>query len=135
MPATTRNIASLIMLLGLADVLADLDEPAASTDAPTDVDSEQPDEAENAYHRHASDDEARAAFFAENRREIEDEAVAVVALMPSADGELRARVLHTTAACAFGQAIALRDVADQIAASHNPAVCAARRLAKARNRN
>lgn len=142
MPNTLPTGAGLLALPTILGVLEasqnapHLDDTDQAADEREDsTEAEQPDEAENVYYRHTTDTEARAAFFAENRREIEDEAVAVVALMPSADGELRARVLHTTAACAFGQAIALRRVADHIADSHNPAACAARRLAKAQARN
>ncbi|WP_218717041.1 hypothetical protein [Nocardia sp. MH4] len=139
MPNTVPTGAGLLALLAILGAFEasqnapDHDETADKREDGTAA--EQPDEAGNVYLRHASDAEARAAFFAANRREIEDEAVAVVALMPSADGELRARVLHTSAACAYGQALSLHDVADRIAASHDPAACAARRRAKAHTRN
>lgn len=138
MPNTVPTGAGLLALLAILGALEasqnapkhdDADEREDSTDA------EQSDKAGTVYSRHATDAEARASFFADNRREIEDEAVAVVALMPSADGELRARVLTTTAVCAYGQASALHDVAEAITDSHDRAACAARRLAEARNRN
>lgn len=84
-------------------------------------------EDEPKVYQYETDAEARAAFLADNREVIENEAVAMVVLARGADGELRARVLSTHGACAYTQGSVLIDVAEEIGRTHNVAACAQRR--------
>lgn len=119
---------------GLLALLAILGVFEASQNAPEhdDTDRADGDQAdEPRVHAYTTDAEARSAFLADNRDVIENEAVAMVVVVPNADGELRARVLSTSGACAYEQGSVLLDVAEEIGANHNARACATRRRAAA----